>query len=190
MEKTKKWKKILDRKLIITAVICLILLFLISRLTFNPTDSAEKGFFYKKLFPKYTKGNYVLYKLKPEYKQYVDVTFYRTLKNRKEENTEIILLKKIAAVPGDTIEIDGYQLFINGKKTADILRLKGLTENSVKKRYVIKEGEVFLLGENPENSFDSRYFGEVAINDLSGEVVMILSYDSLQEFLKKYKFIK
>ena len=56
------------------------------------------------------------------------------------EHNGTTMVKRIAAVGGETIEVDG-------------------------KTYIVPEGSLFMLGDNTENSFDSRYWDEPFVNE-------------------------
>jgi len=76
------------------------------------------------------------------------------------------LIKRVIALPGETIEIkDGY-VYINGQVLEEPY-LEQLTFGSVSPR-VISPGHIFVLGDNRGASNDSRSFGEVALSNLIG----------------------
>lgn len=56
------------------------------------------------------------------------------------EHNGTTMVKRIAAVGGETIYVDG-------------------------KTYIVPEGSLFMLGDNTENSFDSRYWDEPFVNE-------------------------
>ena len=76
------------------------------------------------------------------------------------------LIKRVIALPGETLEIRDGHVYING----DILEepyLDGLTFGNVSLR-VISPDHVFVLGDNRGASNDSRSFGEVALSNVIG----------------------
>lgn len=56
------------------------------------------------------------------------------------EHNGTTMVKRIAAVGGETIDVEG-------------------------KTYIVPEGSLFLLGDNTENSFDSRYWDEPFVRE-------------------------
>ena len=84
---------------------------------------------------------------------------------------EIDYIKRVIAVPGDTIDIkDGY-VYVNGEK---------LEEPYVKGRTFARNGsypvtvppdKVFVLGDNRENSSDSRNIGFIDQKRIKGKAV-------------------
>ena len=65
-----------------------------------------------------------------------------------------IFVKRLVALPGDTVEIQGGQLYINGEavKAPDTL---GSTARDMP-RHTLGEDEYFVLGDNRFSSHDSR----------------------------------
>lgn len=68
-----------------------------------------------------------------------------------------IIIKRIIALPGETIQIIDGCVFINSEKLDDIITTKidyaGIAENEI----VLQEKQYFLLGDNRNESGDSRY---------------------------------
>lgn len=82
-------------------------------------------------------------------------------------------VKRIVAVAGDTVNIEGGVLYVNGAEV-DYNFTIGKTSsegNSVAYPLLIQENEVFVLGDNRENSEDSRSFGPVSISDIKGRLL-------------------
>lgn len=79
------------------------------------------------------------------------------------------LLKRIVARAGDFVEVSDDGVFINGKFLGDHTKPR-LTDSHGREmprfRFAgeIPYGYVFVLGDAP-NSFDSRYYGAIALSD-------------------------
>jgi len=81
-------------------------------------------------------------------------------------------IKRVIGLPGETVTFrDGY-VYINGQRL-DESYIEGAITFCSGRRYCdygpIPEGMVFVLGDNRENSEDSRFFGPVPIEDLLGK---------------------
>lgn len=84
------------------------------------------------------------------------------------------LVKRVIAVSGDTIDISDGSVILNGQKLEESY-VSGATDipndNNIYYPYTIKEGEVWVMGDNRENSKDSRMYGAIDISDVTSKVV-------------------
>jgi signal peptidase I len=85
---------------------------------------------------------------------------------------EIDYIKRVIAVPGDTVDLkDGY-VYINGEKIDEpYAKGKTLPKNAIKFPDTVPENKVFVLGDNRENSSDSRYIGYIDYKKIKGKAV-------------------
>ena len=84
-------------------------------------------------------------------------------------------LKRVIAVPGDTIEEQNGQLWVNGSLAGpeaqpQLSKTVGASENLPQR---VPAGEFFVLGDNPGMSLDSRFWGTVKIHDVVGKALLI-----------------
>ena len=81
-----------------------------------------------------------------------------------------VLIKRIVAVPGDTVQITEGILYRNGDPVNEMgyIAYGGIAEQPI----VLGEDEYFLLGDNYQESHDSRYedIGCVLKENIHGEV--------------------
>ncbi|WP_199617917.1 signal peptidase I [Paenibacillus alkalitolerans] len=92
-------------------------------------------------------------------------------------------IKRIIALPGETVEVRGDTVLVNGepvpepylKEAVDNAAEAGLTYNN--KDYApqsVPDGHVFVLGDNRSNSQDSRDIGFVPYGDIVGRADLII----------------
>ncbi len=78
------------------------------------------------------------------------------------------LIKRLIAMPGDTIECINGKIFINNQEYDDKYAFG--TTNDFEK-ITLKDDEYFILGDNRLVSEDSRYFGPVKRDKIKGKIV-------------------
>ena len=91
----------------------------------------------------------------------------------KKNSDKYYSIKRVVAVPGDKVKIDGGKLYINGSiyelKSGDIIVNPGTASSEIE----LQDNEYFLLGDNVNNSDDSRFsnMGIVQKTDITGIVI-------------------
>jgi len=83
------------------------------------------------------------------------------------------LIKRVVGLPGETISIVDNEVQIDGV----ILSEPYLPDTVVMPDagpFTISEGEVFVMGDNRNFSFDSRRFGNIPYDDLVGRAFVII----------------
>lgn len=81
-------------------------------------------------------------------------------------------VKRVLAVGGDTVDIKNGKLYVNGEE-ADEPYVIGETKKKsggVEFPYTVEEGKVFVMGDNREESKDSRDFGAVIRKQIRGKI--------------------
>lgn len=79
----------------------------------------------------------------------------------------IPLVKRVIGLPGETVEIRQGKVYVNGQHL-DEPYLRQTPYGNMPARPV-PAGSVFVLGDNRNNSNDSRYFGVVPLDDVVGK---------------------
>ena len=114
----------------------------------------------------------------------------------KDETRDFI--KRVIGVPGDLLEVRRQKIFINGKPYEDLhaRHTKLPSDSSLVPRddfgpILVPEGHVFMMGDNRENSQDSRYWGFLDIKKVRGKALMIYwSWNQLENWVRFDRFGK
>ncbi len=97
------------------------------------------------------------------------------------------LIKRIVGIPGDSIMfIDGY-VYINGEPVYESYLPQDTETNSFKDFEDIPEGCYFVMGDNRENSEDSRFWDDpyVKRKDIRGKLLSIIPLARLKETVRE-----
>ena len=108
------------------------------------------------------------------------------------EDPERDFIKRVIGLSGETIELKDRQIHVNGRAIQEpyahyLPRPAGsaggeVTTGDVRERYgpvVVPAGSVFVMGDNRDNSQDSRYWGFLPKENIKGKALMIYwSFDS------------
>jgi len=82
------------------------------------------------------------------------------------------LVKRVIGLPGQTIWSHDGKVYINGRAIAEPFLPKGVETTGIR-RQRIPSGEYFVLGDNREDSVDSRVFGPIPRRLIVGRVILI-----------------
>lgn len=86
------------------------------------------------------------------------------------------IIKRIVGMPGEQIQIKNNAVYINGQILDEPYLPPGtLTDGYTDKVIRIPSGCIYVLGDNRANSSDSREFGPVSLEQVTGKVVFCLN---------------
>jgi signal peptidase I len=99
-------------------------------------------------------------------------------------------IKRVIGLPGETVELRNKKVYINGQPLDEpyvhflepASHSQEITSFDVRERYGpvrVPEGQYFVMGDNRDNSQDSRYWGFLPRSYIKGRALMIYwSFDS------------
>ena len=96
------------------------------------------------------------------------------------------LVKRVIALPGQTIYSSGNSIYVNGRLLAEpYLPHHDPLGPSIASRqhpYRVPPGEFYMLGDNRADSCDSRYWGPIKGSSIIGKVVLVWWHDDHPDF--------
>ena len=122
-----------------------------------------------------------------------DVIVFKYPKDEKRD-----FIKRVIGIPGDLLEVRHQKVFINGKSYEDrhARHTESPSDSSLVPRddfgpVLVPDNHLFMMGDNRENSQDSRYWGFLDINKVRGKALMIYwSWNQLESWVRFDRFGK
>ena len=164
-----------------TLVLTLVIFFVVQNFVAQPfqvqQDSMDRTF---------APGDYVLVdRLSPLWSPYAPG---QVIVFRAPASTDLRepLIKRVIGVGGDTVEIRDGKVFVNGVKRyepylyKDAAGIAQPTDAGGQSRWVVPEGDLFVMGDHRQVSEDSRVFGPIPVSSVIGRSVV--RYWPLSEF--------
>ncbi len=102
-------------------------------------------------------------------------------------------IKRVIGVAGDSVEVRGKKIYINGKQVDDPYahfegddpQTAGLPSRDDYGPRTVPENHIFVMGDNRDRSYDSRFWGYVDLNDVRGKAFLIYwSWDGADRWVR------
>jgi len=110
-----------------------------------------------------------------EVKQFEIVTFLDPV------GQDRTLIKRVIALGGQTVDIKGGKVYVDGilldepytlgRPTYELIPRRDIT---IEYPYTVPEGHMWVMGDNRTDSADSRYFGSVDVDLITGRGLLVL----------------
>jgi signal peptidase I len=133
---------------------------------------------------------------------FTDITVFHMPGFRTPERGEVIVfkypedptrdfIKRVVAVEGDTVQLIDKKLYVNGRYvqepyvqyTDNSMRLGRLEPRDYFGPFLVPKNKLFMMGDNRDNSYDSRWWGYVDIKQVRGKAMIIYwSWNSDKSF--------
>lgn len=112
---------------------------------------------------------------------------------KNPKNTNILVIKRVIGLPNERFLISDNNVYINSKKLSEdylrqntMTKAKGLMEEDVE--VLIPSDNYILMGDNRENSSDSRNFGTISKDLIVGRALFVYYPSENLRFLDNIDF--
>lgn len=113
-----------------------------------------------------------------------DIKRYDILIFNPPDDPSVTYIKRVIGLPGDVVEVKEGSVYVNGVETEDSF-VKSPMNRRGDGTYVVPEGCYFFMGDNRNNSRDSRFWDEKYVpleNILARARFVILPFSNCQAF--------
>lgn len=102
-------------------------------------------------------------------------------------------IKRVVAVEGDVVESKNKTIYVNGKQasepyaqhTDNSIRPMGIEPRDNFGPLIVPKNKYFVMGDNRDQSYDSRYWGYVDRKDIKGKALILYwSWDSKNNWVR------
>jgi signal peptidase I len=106
-----------------------------------------------------------------------DIVVFHRPKNASTD--EAILIKRVIATAGDVLQLRQGEVLVDGRRLDEPYLDKGCGPRSThpltsRTRWKIPSGDVFVMGDNRCDSYDSRAFGPIPTSSIVGRAFAII----------------
>lgn len=81
-------------------------------------------------------------------------------------------VKRVIGKPGDILEFKDHKVFRNGEELNEPY-IKELMDYESDKKWVVPDNHIFVMGDNRNNSKDSRMIGYVPLDHIMGKLLFL-----------------
>ena len=100
-----------------------------------------------------------------------DILVFNSLRE-SELRRGVMLIKRVIGLPGETVEFRDEKIHINGKALDEAYTKQEICRRRCQDQtWELAENEYFMMGDNRNNSNDSRSFGPVPLPSIVGRVI-------------------
>ncbi|MDO9557000.1 MAG: signal peptidase I [Coriobacteriia bacterium] len=85
------------------------------------------------------------------------------------------IVKRVAALPGDTVQVEGDVVWVNGVPATWPGVVTGSADDFHLGPFEVLPGTVYILGDNRPVSLDSRSIGPIPVAQIRGKAIAIFS---------------